>query len=103
MQFCAQCGSLLKSVAGTLQCSCGHRQDVSVYRIVERLERPAEIVVVDRQVNSLAVHEHACARCGFTKAEILSKGTIVTDEDEFFMYRCGKCGYTEKADGLKVT
>lgn len=104
MDFCQSCGAMLTRMdEGSLLCACGSRQQPKKATLRERMPQPQAIDVVDRQINPLATHDHACKRCGFPKAEILTKGTIVTDEDEFFMWRCGKCGYSEKADGLKVT
>jgi DNA-directed RNA polymerase subunit M/transcription elongation factor TFIIS len=104
MEFCEQCGSLIRSAKqGILQCSCGHAQTATKKNITEAIVPQKEIIVVDRQINPLATYEHACPKCGYPKAEILTKGTIVTDEDEFFLYKCGKCGFIETAEGLKVT
>lgn len=104
MDFCARCSAvLMKRDGDMLICGCGHRQMPQRQLIKEKGELQKPVEIVDRQINPMATFDHVCRRCGFAKAELLTKGTIITDEDEFFMHKCGKCGFTENADGLKVT
>ena len=37
------------------------------------------------------------------KAQLVSKGIWISDESEVTEFACGKCGYHERADGIKVT
>ncbi len=53
------------------------------------------------EINSLAVYDHICSNCGFNKAQMVSKGVAISDEDELLEMVCGKCGHHDVEDGLK--
>ncbi len=84
--FCAPCGVEIRS--DSLQKLTEKRQ--------EPKEKKGEGVADERNV--LAVHKHTCSKCGYDKAEIIELGVWYTDEDHNVLYRCGRCGHTEKED-----
>jgi DNA-directed RNA polymerase subunit M/transcription elongation factor TFIIS len=104
MEFCKSCGSLMGRISeGMIGCSCGCSQPLASRNIREKVERSAATEVVDRQLHPLATFDHVCSRCGYGKARLVSKGIMVSDEDEHIAFVCGKCGYHDKGEGLKVT
>jgi DNA-directed RNA polymerase subunit M/transcription elongation factor TFIIS len=107
--FCKSCGQILlpqKTPYGKwLSCPSGHQQP--------ELNQTAEIIStknkdktnrlsVASDENILAVHDHACQRCGYGKAEMLEIGSFYSDEDSVVKMKCGKCGHVEQLAG-KIT
>jgi DNA-directed RNA polymerase subunit M/transcription elongation factor TFIIS len=104
MHFCPDCGALLTPTGKALVCGCGHAQEASSYTFVER-EPVREHVqgIADHSEHPLATFDHVCTKCGFEKAQLVSKGIFVSDEDESLEYICGKCGHHDQEAGLKIT
>jgi DNA-directed RNA polymerase subunit M/transcription elongation factor TFIIS len=103
MDFCSQCGAILKSKKeGIFTCACGNEQAPQLRTVNEKMGTIKEIEVVERN-NSLATYDHVCSKCGFEKAQVITKGIMISDEDEYIAFICGHCGHHDKADGMKVT
>jgi DNA-directed RNA polymerase subunit M/transcription elongation factor TFIIS len=98
MDFCPRCGSVLQADNNMLTCSCGYRgtPQERVVRELSSQQKPVEIV--DQSTHLLAVHDHVCSKCGYEKAQLVTKGVWYTDEDDHFSYVCGKCGHHDKID-----
>lgn len=93
-----------KEDKSVLECSCGARMAIGRSVITEKMAVHKELEVIHDTINPLAVYPHKCSKCGFDKAQLISKGVWYTDEDEVVEYVCGKCGLHEKiTDGSKIT
>jgi DNA-directed RNA polymerase subunit M/transcription elongation factor TFIIS len=107
MEFCEKCGAMMKPKKGNTSrvvCSCGHERMITRTTMKEKVKPSRPVEVVDDPINPLAVYPHKCKKCGFGKAQLISKGVWYTDEDEVVEYVCGKCGFHEKlSDGSKIT
>ena len=67
-------------------------------KIVHKNERKGVL----EDVNPLASYPHVCKKCGYDKAQIISKGIKISDEDELMEYVCGRCGLHERVEGMKT-
>ena len=104
MEFCPKCKAILVSDdQGILSCSCGFQKNIEKREMIEKVKPEKEIEVIHDEINPLAVYDHKCKKCGFGKAQLISKGIWYGDEDEVVEYVCGRCGRHERAEGLKVT
>ncbi|HLD05382.1 MAG TPA: hypothetical protein VJG90_06700 [Candidatus Nanoarchaeia archaeon] len=105
MNFCASCGAILKPEKGrgSVICPCGHIQMLEVKQTTEQFKQKAPIEVLHDGINPMASYDHKCKKCGFEKAQLVSKGIWISDESEVVEFACGKCGYHERAGGIKVT
>ena len=107
MEFCPKCKSILapKKENGEtlLVCSCGFKKAVEKKEMREKGKKDTKIDIVHDETNPLAVYPHKCKKCGYGKAQLISKGIWYSDEDEVIEYVCGKCGAHEREEGIKVT
>ncbi|MCF8013820.1 hypothetical protein K9K83_05605 [Candidatus Woesearchaeota archaeon] len=106
MEFCPKCGSMLrlsKSVDMQIMiCSCGYEQFPRVSESKETINNDKEEVLgVASDIHPLAVYDHICSKCGFGKAQLISKGIWYSDEDEIQEFVCGKCGSHDRTDGIR--
>lgn len=103
MFFCESCGAIITTVENSIGvCACGHKQPVDS-KTPERAVKAANLGILDSALDPIAAFDHICPKCGFDKARLYSKGTMVTDEDEHMAYVCGRCGHHDRCDGLKIT
>ena len=105
MNFCESCGSILKPEKGRVSviCSCNHIQMLDKKETSEQFKEKPSIEVLHDGINPMASFDHKCKRCGFEKAQLVSKGIWISDESEVTEFACGKCGYHERAGGIKAT
>ena len=104
MEFCPSCGSILVPKDGKFSCACGHEQGTGGSTMHEEHERPQETAgAVAHTTHPLASFDHVCSKCGYGKAQLVTKGVFVTDEDESIEYLCGRCGHHDPEEGLKMT
>ena len=52
--------------------------------------------------NEMAIYDHVCKKCGYSKAQIMDMGVSYSDEDNLILLKCGKCGFAERI-GEKVS
>ena len=102
MEYCHECGSVTWPKDGKLVCKNNHIQDITKSELKEKIVSNSKIEVIDQEVHSLATYDHTCSKCGFKKAQLISKGIWCSDEDEVMEFVCGKCGFHERTDGAKV-
>lgn len=105
MEFCEKCGSLLKSEkrgpgVNVFTCGCGFERIGSSGDHKETIKRNEELSV-GSDIHPLAVYEHICSKCGFNKAQLISKGIWYSDEDEVQEFVCGKCGAHDRVEGIR--
>ncbi len=98
--ICPKCEKLLKLKEKSLFCTCGYTTKNG--RKKEKIETSTKVVISDGK-NIFAVFPHKCKKCNHEKAEIIELGVWYNDEDMDIMYKCGKCGFCERDDDMKVT
>ena len=106
MEFCPKCKSILapkkENEKTILACSCGFRKEIEKKEVIEKIKPAKKIPIIHDETNPLAVYPHKCKKCRYDKAQLISKGIWYCDEDEVIEYVCGRCGFHERAEGLKV-
>lgn len=103
MKFCPRCESMMKMKDKQYTCSCGMFEHVKEQIKLETNNKPwKELKILESEINPLAAHDHICSQCGYEKAQLVTKGIFVSDEDEMTGYICGKCGHHDPEDGLKA-
>ncbi|MFH1668909.1 MAG: hypothetical protein ABIA62_03200 [Candidatus Woesearchaeota archaeon] len=103
--FCPKCKTILKrkkhenSVVMACE-SCGFEKDAAGMKNIKdpKVKPDGKKFGVAEENYVLAVHNHTCSKCGHDKAELIEQGVWYTDEDHVVLYRCGKCGSTERED-----
>lgn len=101
MKFCKYCSSMMKLEGKRFMCACGHEESAEKITLEQNSSPRKEVKILESDINPLAVDNHLCSKCGFGKAQLVSKGIFVSDEDEMTEYVCGKCGHHDPEDGLK--
>ena len=107
MNFCPDCGSLLKNRVEDGKsfqfCNCGFESVLSSKKfssvIKEKIVSEKPVVTVS-EINPFATESHVCKNCGFDKAvlvdsEIGVRETAGCCEFDRPAYICGKCGFKE--------
>jgi len=72
----------------------GKQIDFVVKEKMEKMEEFGEGVSDDE--NNFADYNNKCEKCGYEKAEVIDLGQSYSDEDNVYLLRCGKCGWTER-------
>ncbi|MFQ5474311.1 MAG: hypothetical protein ACE5DM_00590 [Candidatus Nanoarchaeia archaeon] len=108
MEPCPNCKILMKvrREPGLTYISCDvchYAKSLDKKEITDKVRHDRPVEVVTDEIHPLAVYPHKCKKCGFEKAQMISKGIWYSDEDECIEYVCGKCGRHEKAEGQKIT
>jgi DNA-directed RNA polymerase subunit M/transcription elongation factor TFIIS len=100
--FCIFCGQMMKLDGKQYICSC-RRVEAKSFTINFEVGKAQETGsgVADAERNLLAVYDHTCSQCGYGKAQLISKGVAISDEDELVEMVCGSCGHHDVEDGLK--
>ncbi|MFC1741852.1 hypothetical protein ACFL3V_04925 [Nanoarchaeota archaeon] len=103
--FCPKCKSILKPskqedkvIFTCPNCGITTKPETNTILTEKRKQPEKKGSGVADQRNILAVHNHTCTKCGHNKAELIEQGVWYTDEDHVVLYKCGKCGHTERAD-----
>ncbi len=98
--FCPKCGSLLFPTGGKFSCArCGYERTIGageskVARVVNRDERPSEMLVLDEVMETLPRTHVDCPKCGNGEAFWVMRQTRAADEPTTRIYRCTKCSHT---------
>jgi len=108
MEFCKQCGKLLpmknEENKAIVSCSCGSlnvlaRETAFEEKQKKKPHRSSE-VLHDNSAEDLSGFPHKCRKCGHGFAEVKEMGIFYGDEAGVYLFKCKKCGYTERqADG----
>lgn len=105
MSFCPHCESILiprkENGKIILRCEyCGLNQEILYAKdLVEKTKlkkSPERGTGSVKEEDIYATYKHVCKKCGYEKAEIIDVGVLISDEDELFLLKCGKCGFTER-------
>jgi DNA-directed RNA polymerase subunit M/transcription elongation factor TFIIS len=107
MKFCKNCGKGLfinNPETNIVQCSCGYIEKIERGHDVgfeEKIPQKAEIgkgAVTEK--HDLHGFPHICKKCSHGEAEAIELGVFYGDEAGVYLFKCKKCGYTERqSDG----
>lgn len=100
MQFCDECGSMMRNEEGTMVCaSCGHRED-------QDADLAAEFTSTESQDDSDVIEsteessmegkpstETHCKECGHDRAWYDIRQTASADEPPTRFLKCQECGH----------
>lgn len=98
MQFCPKCGSILmpkkegkKTVLACSRCSykSSDTKDLSIKESVK--EKPKDVGVVEKDVETLPTTDAECDKCGNNKAYYWEVQTRAADEPATKFLKCTKC------------
>jgi DNA-directed RNA polymerase subunit M len=99
MQFCDECGSMMKKQGGEMVCSsCGHRsaQEGDASEFVTTTEQTgAELIETEEGANfegKPTDEDVHCDECGNGKAWYTIKQTGAADEPPTRFFKCTECG-----------
>jgi DNA-directed RNA polymerase subunit M len=100
MQFCDECGSMMKKEAGEMVCgSCGYRTDLEVDadEFVSTEEQSGEELVESSADANFegkpTADDVTCEQCGHGVAWYTIKQTGSADEPPTRFFKCKECGY----------
>ena len=80
---------------GKSVCRCGYVSKKKPLQIREKIRHgPAEIKVIQEEVNPLPVVDEECPKCGHNKANYWTMQTRAADEGETKFLKCEKCRHT---------
>ena len=100
MEFCPECGSVLKIKKKDKkvfwECrKCGYRRpyDTKELKRNYKSEVKKDAIVVEKNVyERKGLVTHKCPFCGYDKAYLIFEGVLWGDEDTIEIYQCAKCG-----------
>ncbi|PSQ15899.1 transcription factor S [Halobacteriales archaeon QS_8_69_26] len=102
MEFCDECGSMMRSEDGTWVCqSCGNEQirDESANYVVTEDQEESEIVdVSDAEDQGLPSTETRCPECGNNRAYWYMQQIRAADESETRFFVCTECEHKWRED-----
>lgn len=101
--FCPVCNKLLqiKSENGNniAFCTCGFKRFSGVeLEASEKTHSNLRQQGVATDNNSEGI-THICKKCGNDKAEIIDLGERMNNESSVYIFKCLKCGYSERQSG----
>ena len=108
MQFCNNCGKILpinnELKPSNIICSCGSINNLNKETSFEEKQKIKEKrnseVFHDTSKTDLDGFPHLCKKCGHNFSEVRDLGCFYGDEAGVYLFKCKKCGYTERqSDG----
>lgn len=99
MEFCPECKSLMRPMEKggktVLGCSCGYTKKEAAKPIVEEVEQPEDMHIVEEGADeNLPTTEEECPECGNREAYFWLQQTRAGDEPETKFLKCTKCQHT---------
>lgn len=79
-------------------CKCGFKKQLdsdAIFVEKQKLDKTKGINIISSE-NKFATFPHKCEKCGYDKAELIDLGVKVSDESNIMIFKCGKCGHTER-------
>lgn len=105
IEFCPQCGKILKIVEKPREniglCSCGYiKLEPKLNSNEEIKAKPILGEGVLKEDTSLEGFPHDCPKCGHEMADVVDLGAPYSDESNVYLFICRKCKYVyRQADG----
>ncbi|MFP8952855.1 transcription factor S [Natrialbaceae archaeon A-arb3/5] len=100
MEFCDECGSMMKADDGTWECgSCGFTKpkgDPSQYTLTE--DQEASEIIESSEETSLPETDAICPECGNDRAYWYMQQIRSADESETRFFICSDCEYKWRED-----
>lgn len=103
LDFCEKCGSVLVPVAlgekhfvFCKNCDSVKKADKNLISKEKIIHAEPKGEGVSKEENSFADYPSICPKCGYDKAEIIDIGVLISDEDNLFFIKCGKCGHVDR-------
>ncbi len=100
MQFCDECGSMMKKEGGVMVCSsCGHsaQQEGETEDFITTTEQTGEEVIETEEGANFegkpTATDVTCGECGHGEAWYTIKQTASADEPPTRFFKCKECGY----------
>ena len=99
MQFCDECGSMMKKQDGVMQCtSCDYtaEQDSAGDFVSTEAQSGDELIETEEGADfegKPTADDVICDECGHTKAWYTIKQTGAADEPPTRFFKCQECGY----------
>lgn len=106
MEFCPICKRILSlktendKIIGL--CSCGFkRTDLTQLSFTEEIRKKEQVgKEVAEDIKDLSGFPHKCRKCDHDSADVRDLGIFFGDEAGVYLFKCKKCGYTERqSDG----
>ncbi len=101
MEFCDECGSMMKTDDGTWVCgSCGYekgRDESRSYTVTEGQET-TEIIESTTEESGLPTTEVVCPKCGHNRANWYMQQIRSADESETRFLICTECEHKWRED-----
>ncbi|MFB6113905.1 MAG: transcription factor S [Halodesulfurarchaeum sp.] len=99
MQFCSECGSMMRSVDGEMVCSsCGHTEakdeDLASSFVSTEKQDESDVVETEEGLNfeGKPTSETPCPECENEEAYYTIKQTGSADEPPTRFFKCTECG-----------
>lgn len=100
MQFCDDCGSMMRNEDGTMVCSsCGHREDrndaLAAQFVSTEAQDDSDVVESSEDANfeGKPSAETHCDACGHDRAWYDIRQTASADEPPTRFFKCQACGH----------
>lgn len=106
MIFC-ECGKIMEIRDDGLRmafCLCGRKQVVLGGELTAEDNNPKNEMrnseVVKEEHKGVGGFPHNCSKCGFGEADVIDLGIAYSDEAAVYLFKCKKCGWSERqSDG----
>jgi len=98
MQFCDECGSMMKKQEGVMVCTrCGYSAEQDTEGFVSTQEQSGdELIETSEEANfegKPTATDVVCDECGHDEAWYTIKQTASADEPPTRFFKCKECGY----------
>jgi len=97
MEFCDNCGAMLKDEDGKLKCTrCSYStKKKGKIETSEKVEKKSDIgVIKEKDTDIMPTTNAVCSECGNEEAYTWSSQTRAADESETIFFKCTKCEKT---------
>ena len=107
MRFCKKCKGLMipfknfeKGISQLKCSSCEYIEEEDFSKIIGANEKFLPAIKKGEGIasnkNEFADYKNICKKCGHNMAQVLDLGIFYSDEDNLYLLKCGKCGFSEK-------
>lgn len=97
MEFCEECGAMLKEENGKLKCTrCSYTtKKKGKIESTEKIDKQEEVgVIKEKDTDIMPTTDEVCPECGNEEAYTWSKQTRASDESATIFFKCTECSKT---------